>query len=97
MYKAIAGDDHTELAENVDKEAIEIKVKNPDYLPEPPNLLTIYESPRFETIIFNEIEGDTLKDVERGVGGTNQFWYSGSKIGRNLTAKDINDIIDIIE
>lgn len=63
-------------------------------LPSPPNIVTIYNTKKFETILYKSINinNNELEKVTRGFEGTPKKWASGDYISRILTAHDINSV-----
>lgn len=94
MFKAIANSPITHLAENITATQTIIPILDVSKLPPPPNICTIGFEEKSETIMYNNVNGNSLEGVTRAIEGVAQQWPKGTEIARFYTAYDHNAFID---
>jgi len=89
------GSPRTDLVEDLDTE---LKVLDSSVLPDPPNILTIYDrNNNFETIIYNKIEGNLIKELTREINGSKLEWGAHCYVSRNFTSYDHLFLLDSLK
>lgn len=96
MYHAMTNSPITEIAESINAEHVDITVIDISVFPPAPNLAVIGDDEHAETILYTEIDGNTLK-VQREIEGESRSWGAGTVIARNFTAYDHNSFKENIE
>ena len=96
LYPGIAFSPQTALADNIGAADTIIPVADVSCFPAGPNLATIGTDETGETVFYAAKTADALSGCLRGVEGEARNWMAGEPIGRNFTAKDHNDLIDLL-
>lgn len=96
LYPGIAFSPQTVLSDNIGAADTIIPVADVSCFPEGPNLATIGTDETGETIFYAAKTADALSGCQRGVEGEARTWMAGEPVGRNFTAKDHNDLIDLL-
>ena len=96
LYPGIAFSPQTVLADNIGAADTIIPVADVSCFPDGPNLATIGTDETGETVFYAAKTADALSGCQRGVEGEAKNWMAGEPIGRNFTAKDHNDLIDLL-
>lgn len=96
LYPGIAFSPQTVLADNIGAADTIIPVADVSCFPDGPNLATIGTDETGETVFYAAKTADALSGCLRGVEGEARAWMAGEPIGRNFTAKDHNDLIDLL-
>ena len=96
LYPGIAFSPQTTLADNIGAADTIIPVADVSCFPDGPNLATIGTDETGETIFYAAKTADALSGCQRGVEGEARTWMAGEPVGRNFTAKDHNDLIDLL-
>lgn len=96
LYPGIAFSPQTVLADNIGAADTIIPVADVSCFPDGPNLATIGTDETGETIFYAAKTADALSGCQRGVEGEARTWMAGEPVGRNFTAKDHNDLIDLL-
>ena len=98
MFKPQAGSIGAVLVSDITSSATEIAVDDVSVLPDPPNLLTMFNRNSFETIMYEGIDetNNLIQQITRGVEGTAQTWPADQEIARNFTAMDLKTIHSLI-
>ena len=84
------------LADNIGAADTIIPVADVSCFPDGPNLATIGTDETGETVFYAAKTADALSGCQRGVEGEARTWMAGEPVGRNFTAKDHNDLIDLL-
>ena len=102
LGNAIAYSPITNLTNNLLIEETEVTIADIGKLPDTPlyAVLTKSTNPHYanqdlslyETILINEIDGSTIKQIVRGVEGTEQNWNTGDLIACFFTAAQWNEM-----
>lgn len=90
MYKGKVNSPATQLAEAIDLQVKNIKVKDASVLPEGPNLAVIGTDGNAETIKYESINNNILVGCTRGFQGEIRVWEKDTPIARNFTEYDLN-------
>lgn len=96
LYPGIAFSPQTVLADNIGAADTIIPVADVSCFPDGPNLATIGTDETGETVFYAAKTADALSGCQRGVEGEARTWMAGEPVGRNFTAKDHNDLIDLL-
>lgn len=96
LYPGIAFSPQTTLADNIGAADTIIPVADVSCFPDGPNLATIGTDETGETVFYAAKTADALSGCQRGVEGEARTWMAGEPVGRNFTAKDHNDLIDLL-
>lgn len=96
LYPGIAFSPQTVLADNIGAADTIIPVADVSCFPDGPNLATIGTDETGETVFYAAKTTDALSGCQRGVEGEARTWMAGEPVGRNFTAKDHNDLIDLL-
>jgi len=80
-------------------ETTAMSVDNVENLPDAPNIITLFDSESFESIIYEEIDKNNsqLLNLERGVDGTVKEWPIGTSASRLFTAEDQTRLLSFIK
>lgn len=94
MFQPQAGSKAAKLVNDIDSTTNEIEVDDVSLLPDPPNILTIFDRDSFETIYYTSLDqtNNLIQDITRGVEGTAQDWPVDQEIARNFTARDLETV-----
>ena len=83
----------TELVESVAEGDTEIEVEDAGVFPEPPFRVTLSDNENVEIVEVADVDGNTLKQVQRGLEETNELEHpSGTAVEQRFTAGMYNDI-----
>lgn len=97
MYKGKVNSPATQLAEAIDLQVKNIKVKDASVLPEGPNIAVIGTDGNAETIKYESINNNILVGCTRGFQGEIRAWDKDTPIARNFTEYDLNSLQENIE
>lgn len=97
MYSAKVDSPITTLTSKIEQSDTTIPVKNADYLPDAPNIATIFDNDDTETIKYEGKNENELTDVTRGFQGDEKTWEKGTEIARFYTDYDHNSFKNNIE
>ena len=104
IYKAQPGSPVFTISEGINQSSTSIKItQGVDNLPDAPNIVTLFDNIRFETILYgeknnqeNELQ-DVVRQFETDDNYTDYNWPQGTKIARLITAYDLNALNQNIE
>lgn len=90
MYPGRAFSPQTATTDTISASATVIPVADTSVFPAAPNYATIGTDADGETVLYSAKTASALSGCTRGVEGVAKSWPSGSVIGRNFTAKDLD-------
>ena len=95
MYPAKNGSPKTTLAQDITAAATSMVLADVSVLPPAPNLAVLGEEETAEIVLYNEISGNVVSGMIRGINGTTaSVWTSGTSVARNFTSYDHDTIIE---
>lgn len=92
MYEGKVNSPTTFLVDEIDSKETEIKVTDSSVLPEAPNLVCIGTGELTETVKYESIEGNTLKECTRGFQGVAKNWDKLTPVARLFTEYDLGSL-----
>ena len=97
MYPAKNGSPKTTLSADITASATSMALDDTSVLPPAPNLAVLGEESSAEIILYNDITGNVVSGMVRGINGTTaSAWNSGTAVARNYTSYDHDTIINNI-
>jgi hypothetical protein len=95
MYPAKNGSPKTTLSQDITAAATSMVLADVSVLPPAPNLAVLGEEETAEIVLYNEISGNVVSGMIRGINGTTaSVWTSGTSVARNFTSYDHDTIIE---
>lgn len=95
MYPAKNGSPKTTLAQDITAAATSMVLADVSVLPPAPNLAVLGEEETAEIVLYNDISGNVVSGMIRGINGTTaSVWTSGTSVARNFTSYDHDTIIE---
>lgn len=93
MYEGKINSPESYLKEKLVAESTIVYIADGSILPELPNLLTIGEDDKAETILVKNVRSDGGYDVQRAFEGIAKIWEKNTVVARNFTNYDYKTLI----